>query len=403
MPANHTASDAKNGEPDDLKPMATAYLECRNEAERLKIRDEIAAFLLKSPAARGMIRAMLVSRGKGQDRFEDAQQETVSLFVMTVLPNLRNPLAAWGAYKGALKVVAQRINVDFYDHERMSSISFDDLRDQFDSGHSYAENLLERADESEIHEQSLIEQMTVKRAKEAIYETLLASKMNGKNPLSWLTKLNEPYRAMDDQEKSQLERAYSSIVAKKASGESGAPSALPAVRLLAKDSAPATPLHALKPVGPAKWAVQRINAKIEPTEGYHRLIEIRDNAGLTNESLAKALNIGIARLRSYVNLKSPVHPEVLARAEQWYRSEGKRRKELLDELHKKSLHEWIETWKEQTGARSYAALAEIIDISVPTMTRWRKPDAKPMHDEHLIEAALRVQKHIRATKRRQLS
>ena len=401
MPANETSFQYPQNEADELKPMATAYLQCKSEAERLKIRDEIAAYLLNNPIAQTMIRSMLISRGKGQDRFEDAQQEAVSLFVMSVLPNLRNPLAIWGAFKGAIKVTGQRLSVDFFDHERISSISLDDMRDQFDTEHSYAENLLVRDEQSIQEEQSLIEQMAMKRAKEAIYENLLASKMNGKNPLSWLTRLNEPYREIDEKEKERLERVHDSGIQSDDLNTAALPSALPVVRLLAKDSAPRVPLDSLEAVGPAKWAASRINAKIEPTESYHRLIQIRDDTGLTNESLARALNIGIARLRSYVNLKYPVHSEVLARAEQWYRGEGKRRKELLEELHQKSLHEWIETWKIQTRANSYAALAEIIGISVPTMTRWRKPDTKAMHNEHLINAALRVKKYIQLSKRQQ--
>lgn len=401
MPEND--EDVKETEKgaDKLKTLANAYLECKSEAQRKKLRDQITVFLLRSPAARGMIRSMLMSRGKNQDRFEDAQQDAVSLFVMTVLPKLRNALSVWGAFKGAIKVVGQRINVDFYDHERMSSVSLDDLRDQFDSEHSYAQNLLTRDENSDHEEQSLIEQMAVKRAKEKIYEILLASKMNGKNPLSWLTKLNEPFHEMADQgyvkiDQSKPEPAIAARVMK-----ASQLNALPVVRLIAQDTEPGMPLEAIKAVGPAKWATPRHNAKIEPTPGYERLIQIRDDAGLTNETLAKALNIGIARLRSYVNLKSPVHTEVLTRAEQWYRGEGKRRKELLDELRQKSLHEWIETWKEQTGAPSYAALAEILDISVPTMTRWRKPQAKAMHNEHLINAALRVKRHTRLPNRRQ--
>lgn len=345
-----------------LEELATAYQQSTTDMERERQANKISLFLYQNQHFAGMVRSMLFKKGKNLDRLDDALQESTILFVMKVLPVLRNPKAAWGALKGAIEIVGQRLGATFYDNERAIMMSLDATFGD-DDGNTL-ENFLPSFTHSQDNrstEEQIMDRISANKAKQFIHDAILESKMKGKNALSWLPKVYKSAK--------------------------GAP--LPVTRPVGKAVAEVGPKPPAKP-------------KLDITPAYERLSRIRDITGMAIEPYAEALGIGLPRLRSYLNRKSQVHPEVLQSAEEWYAREGKAREARLKIIKSIPLPDLIDQWKKETGASSYAALAEIMGISVPTMARWRKPATKPMHDSHLLDADTKVsnyrKSHLKKTK-----
>lgn len=396
-----------------LEALAQAFQESSNELQRQKLANETSSFLLTSLSAHRMIRAMLFKKGKNADRLEDTLQEATILYVMKILPALRNPHAAWGAFKGAVEIIGRRIGASFYDSERSALVSLDAPVSQYGSEESNG-LLMEHSavgGENET-ESTIIDRMVAEKAKSSIIEALLSAKMNGKNALSWLSKLNENDTAPTIPRPQEVIEPGVSDDAPTASPpfqrvqpNSPETHVLPVIQLLkatAHNTQP-RPLETLAPIKGQKRDLANIEQKKIPiTPEYKRLVEIRDRTGMAILPFSEALHIGLPRLRSYLNRKSRVHPEVLARAEQWYKAEGMQREKKLKKLQLTPLTKLIDGWKDATKAPSYAALAGILGISIPTMSRWRKPGSKPMHSSHLIDVAEKVERYTQAHSTRKI-
>lgn len=334
----------------DLVELAHGYHQASSDTERERWSNLTSKFVLTNPTTVGMVRKMLHKKRKSLDREDDAVQDVAILFVMKYLPAMDNPDAAWGMLKGALEVVESRMTNNYYDLERTSSVSIDAARED----EEVAKDLLSAqiAHQSKATAGAIIDKMMAKAAKNRIHEAIVASKMNGKNALSWL----------------------------------------PQITTTKDERRPLPRLDDLPPV----VIKRKPTEKVPETREYARLLEIRDLSGMSIEPFAEALRIGVPRLRSYLNRKSYVHPEVLQQAEHWYAKHGRERRARLKKLKAYPLPELIEKWKKKTKASTYAELARIIDISVPTMVRWRKGTGNPMHDSHLLQAEDLVLRHCRS-------
>lgn len=356
-----------------LEELSAAYKESTTDKDRDVWTNRISHFLLNDRAARSMILTMLSKKGKLLDRLDDALQDVTILFVMKVLPTLRKPEAAWGAFKGTVNIVGHRLGSNFYDAERGAVVSLNTNAMSNDSnpensGDTYSDNYSKNEnynsdDDRRNDELEFIENIMIDKAKESINEALIMSKMNGKNALSWLPTLTK---------KAERKRT------------------LPSLEEMPRIVGPQTRSKAFKST-----------PQVPESNAYKRLNEIRERTGLSVDGFAEALGIGVPRLRSYLNRKSHVNPEVLNAAEHWYKSHGKVQEKRLKKLKSIPLSELIEQWKEATNASSYASLAIIIDISIATMSRWRQPGSKPMHDSRLLDADSRVSRHIRSTSLRE--
>lgn len=380
---------------DPLVEMAQQYADSQNDLERGKWANEISKFLLSHPSVRRMIRGVIFRQQKSMIREDDMRQEATTLFVMSVLPRLREPKAAWAAFKGTVNVLNQRLRGQFYDFEIAANLSLDGPKfgDEDESESAESVFLQTHNSVSEESEQEIIDKITSDRAKMAINEALLSSKMNGKNALRWLTRLNKPKESSALSRNKPKKPAHTIEPLRfKDKREATEPNQIVVPVAILARTATARPVP-LKKMPYLDTVVTETPAKVPITPEYERLTDIRNRTGMAIQSFASALNIGQPRLRSYLNRKSRVHPEVMARAEQWYKQEGQKREALLEELKATPLPELVENWKEQTNASSYASLAKIMGISLPTISRWRKSGAKPMHDSHLLDAAEKVERY----------
>lgn len=350
-----------------LEELTGAFHTATSSSVRERVRDQVSALLYRAPGLRGMIGAMLLRVGRSQERLEDTLQEVIATFVLSVLPSISNPQAAWGALRGTVDTLAKRIGSSrgMYDFERVAHASLNASLSSHGPDDDGTTGLIDWIPAVDSESWELADKMASTRAKAIILKALVDSKMKGKSPVSWLPKaLSTP----------SPQRRLPTL------------SEMPVLKIQRR---------------------RRSVAASEASPAYNRLLEIRELTGVTVEEYAKHLNVQQFSLVSYLQRKVNVPDLVLRRAEQWYAKKGHERAARVADLNATPLPELLERWLEMTGVSSYAALAEVIDVSIPTITRWKKrasssskTPTRPMHVSHLLQCEDRVLRYCRANARR---
>jgi DNA-binding transcriptional ArsR family regulator len=358
-----------------LEDLTGEYLAATTASERDRVKEQISAQLYRETGLRGMIANMLFRVSRSDERLEDTVQEVIAAFVLSVLPSLDNPLAAWGAQSVAPSIRSSRKRIGsargMYDFERVTHSSLN-----APVGGQHSDGSPRSGDDPEIGAfewipaddggaDALADKMAATRAKAVILKALVDSKMKGKSPVSWLPQaLSKPTAT----------RRLPTL------------KEMPALKLERRRRSVASP---------------------DASPAYNRLVEIRDLTGVTVDEYAKHLNVQQYSLVSYLQRKQGVPDLVIRRAEQWFAKKGQDRAARVASITGVPLPQLLERWLEMTGVSSYAILAEIIDVSVPTITRWKKPadkDSKsptrPMHVSHLLQCEDRVLRYCRANARK---
>jgi DNA-binding transcriptional ArsR family regulator len=355
-----------------LEDLTGEYLAATTASERDRVKEQISAQLYRETGLRGMIANMLFRVSRSDERLEDTVQEVIAAFVLSVLPSLDNPLAAWGAVRGTVDTLGKRIGSarGMYDFERVTHSSLN-----APVGGQHSDGSPRSGDDPEIGAfewipaddggaDALADKMAATRAKAVILKALVDSKMKGKSPVSWLPQaLSKPTAT----------RRLPTL------------KEMPALKLERRRRSVASP---------------------DASPAYNRLVEIRDLTGVTVDEYAKHLNVQQYSLVSYLQRKVKV-PDLVIRA----LNSGLQRRDKIAphelRVSRESPPQLLERWLEMTGVSSYAILAEIIDVSVPTITRWKKPadkDSKsptrPMHVSHLLQCEDRVLRYCRANARK---
>lgn len=108
-----------------LEDLTGEYLAATTASERDRVKEQISAQLYRETGLRGMIANMLFRVSRSDERLEDTVQEVIAAFVLSVLPSLDNPLAAWGAVRGTVDTLGKRIGSarGMYDFERVTHSS----------------------------------------------------------------------------------------------------------------------------------------------------------------------------------------------------------------------------------------------------------------------------------------
>lgn len=330
------------GRGEDLRLLCRQYVQHRGTEQEKQLSDQIARLVLTNPDIRAIAWSALRRYGHlGSDRLEELLSELAAVVVIRLLPRMRDPDAIWGALKGCARNLVLDYTRNPYDSELPFTADLDDPK--VGAALVPVESDTLRLDTT----------MMAKKAHAQLAAALAAPPARE----DWIP---VPIPPLDGQ-------------------LPGAP-----VPLAELSALPAKPTRAPR------------TAKIA-SAGQLELREIKTKLQMTIPELAAALSSNPNTLSAYMKGIAPLPDEVLERARLVFRAKFDQVKHQNDRWKQiagksGSMAKMIAEWKERAGVRTNRELAQILDVSETTITRWSQdlnipPPHRMRKYDGLVDAA----------------
>lgn len=336
-----------------VEQLCKAHLALANESgshaltQKRHLENEIAKHLLANTEILKLIKTTLYRSKLCSTRAEDLLQETVSTFILNVLPKLKDPAFVFGALIEVAKRCALRLNQSRLDAELVSMISLDG----------------EPNKNKNPNEDYLVSKSTLYNNKTNAVDWLDANHNIDPDRVG-LFMHSEAIKAirkiLDNPEKASKPVANWLPVAPNALSNPSLSKNLQAMRTKKADELGGTPEPRYE--NPIKHQDDENTRWLD--------VIVFNKTKLTAKVLGELLGIPQSTLSAYQKgrVKIPLH--VLKHIERWFFVYGTKTVQWQQDAAKLPMVELVDQWKDKLGITKNVDLAHILEVTPATIARW---------------------------------
>lgn len=366
-----------------VEQLCKVYLSLINQrdnstlAQKRQLENTIASKLLVHPDVLKLINVTLYRNKLSSTRAEDLLQDTVSTFVMNVLPKLRDPDFVFGAMIQIAKRCALRLNQSRLDAELTTMLS---LNGEPDKNKGASDDYLV--------------------SKSSLYN-------NNTNSVDWL----------DQNHNIDPDRVGLFMKSE----------AIKAIRKILDNPEKASqPLSNWMPITPDALANPSLSKNLQamrtkkadelggpPQPRYQNPVKHQDDENtrwldvvvfnqtkLTAKILGELLGIPASTLSAYHKGRVKIPSHTLKHIERWFFVYGTKIVQWQNEAAKRPMVELVDQWKEQLGVSKNIDLAHLLEVTPATIARWnsekeldsKKTNPNRPNPSRLFDVELKVSK-----------